>query len=30
LAAILRLRPALDDLYERACLDCFTAEELGL
>jgi len=30
LAAILRLHPALDDLYERACPDCFTAEELGL
>jgi len=30
LAAILRLHPTLDDLYERACLDCFIAEELGL
>ena len=30
LAAILRLHATLDDLYERACLDCFTAEELGL
>jgi hypothetical protein len=30
LAAILRLHPTLDDLYDRACLDCFIAEELGL
>ena len=30
LAAILRFHPTLDSLYERACLDCFSAEELGL
>ncbi|MCW5979747.1 MAG: hypothetical protein KIT09_16830 [Bryobacteraceae bacterium] len=30
LAAVLRLHPTLDHLYERACLDCYLAEELGL
>lgn len=30
LAAVLRLHSRLDSLYERACLDCFSAEELGL
>jgi hypothetical protein len=29
LAAILRLHPALDNLYERACRDCFVAEDFG-
>lgn len=30
LAAVLRLHATLDALYERACQDCFSAEELGL
>lgn len=30
LAAILLLHSTLDSLYERACKDCFSAEELGL
>jgi hypothetical protein len=30
LAAVLRLHPILDSLYERACQDCFSAEDLGL
>jgi hypothetical protein len=30
LAAVLRLHATLDVLYERACQDCFSAEELGL
>ncbi len=30
LAAVLRLQPTLDSLYERVCQDCFLAEELGL
>jgi len=30
LAAVLRLQPTLDGLYERVCLDCFLADELGL
>jgi Type ISP C-terminal specificity domain len=29
IAAVLRLHAHLDSLYERACLDCFSAEELG-
>ena len=29
LAAVLHLHPALDNLYERACLDCFVAEDFG-
>ncbi len=29
LAAILRLHSTLDTLYERACQECFSAEELG-
>jgi len=30
LAAVLRLHATLDGLYERACQDCFLADELGL
>ena len=30
LAALLVLRPKLDELYEQAAADSFTAEELGL
>ncbi len=30
LCAVLRLHAGLDGLYERACKDCFSAEELGL
>ena len=30
LAAVLRLQPALDSLYERVCQDCYSAEELGV
>ncbi|MGD1061722.1 MAG: type ISP restriction/modification enzyme [Terracidiphilus sp.] len=30
LAAVLRLQPTLDSLYERVCQDCFSAEELAL
>lgn len=30
ICAVLRLHPTLDSLYERACKDCFSAEELGL
>ena len=30
LAAVLRLQPTLDNLYERVCEDCFSAEEFGL
>jgi hypothetical protein len=30
LAAVLRLQTSLNGLYERACLECFSAEELGL
>lgn len=30
LAAVMRLYPKLDCLYERACQHCFSAEELGL
>lgn len=30
IAAVLRLNARLDNLYEQACLDCFSAEELGL
>jgi hypothetical protein len=30
LAAVLRLQPLLDSLYERVSLDSFTAEELGI
>lgn len=30
LAAILRLHPVLDKLYEQACRECFSVEELGL
>lgn len=30
LCAVLRLHSVLDGLYERACKDCFSAEELGL
>lgn len=30
IAALLLLQPTLDDLYERASADAFTAEELGL
>jgi hypothetical protein len=30
ISAVLRLYPQLDALYERACHDCFTAEELNL
>ncbi len=29
LAAILRLHPVLDNLYERACLNCFVAEDFS-
>jgi hypothetical protein len=30
LAAVLRLHPTLGTLYERACQDCFSQEQLGL
>jgi len=30
IAALLLLHPTLDGLYERACQDCFSAEELGI
>jgi hypothetical protein len=30
LAAVLRLHATLDSLYERACQDCFSADELGI
>ncbi len=30
ISAILCLHPALDEIYEQCCLDCFSAEELGI
>jgi hypothetical protein len=30
LAAVMRLYPSLDSLYERACQDCFSAEDISL
>lgn len=29
-AAVMRIYPSLDNLYESACQDCFSAEDLGL